>query len=38
VGVALTAIGHVITGAGGPQFLDAKGEEIALKRLSYSHF
>jgi thiamine-monophosphate kinase len=37
-GVALTAIGQVIAGAGTPRFLDADGAEIALKRLSYSHF
>jgi thiamine-monophosphate kinase len=37
-GVALTAIGQVIAGTGAPRFLDARGEEIALTRLSYSHF
>jgi thiamine-monophosphate kinase len=37
-GVALTTIGQVIAGTGGPRFLDARGKEIALARLSYSHF
>jgi thiamine-monophosphate kinase len=37
-GVALTAIGQVIAGTGAPRFLDSRGEEIALSRLSYSHF
>jgi len=37
-GVALTAIGRVIAGTGAPRFLGADGAEIALKRLSYSHF
>jgi thiamine-monophosphate kinase len=37
-GVALTEIGTVVAGTGAPRFLDAHGNEIALKRLSYSHF
>jgi thiamine-monophosphate kinase len=37
-GVAVTSIGTVIAGAAAPQFLDAQGREIALSRLSYSHF
>ncbi len=37
-GVAVTSIGTVIAGASGPRFLDAQGREIALQRLSYSHF
>jgi thiamine-monophosphate kinase len=37
-GVAVTSIGTVIAGMSGPRFLDAQGREIALKRLSYSHF
>jgi thiamine-monophosphate kinase len=37
-GVALTTIGQVIAGTAAPRFLDAQGAEIALKRLSYSHF
>jgi thiamine-monophosphate kinase len=36
--VAVTSIGAVIAGPSAPQFLDAQGREIALKRLSYSHF
>jgi thiamine-monophosphate kinase len=37
-GVAVTSIGTVIAGASIPKFLDAQGREIALPRLSYSHF
>jgi thiamine-monophosphate kinase len=37
-GVALASIGTVIAGASAPRFLDGQGKEIALKRLSYSHF
>jgi thiamine-monophosphate kinase len=37
-GVAVTSIGTVIAGASAPKFLDAQGREIALPRLSYSHF
>jgi thiamine-monophosphate kinase len=37
-GVAVASIGTVIAGPSAPQFLDAQGREIALKRLSYSHF
>jgi thiamine-monophosphate kinase len=37
-GVAVTSIGTVIAGAAIPRFLDAEGREIALPRLSYSHF
>jgi thiamine-monophosphate kinase len=37
-GVAVTSIGTVIAGASAPRFLDAQGAEIALERLSYSHF
>jgi thiamine-monophosphate kinase len=37
-GVAVTSIGAVVAGASGPKFLDARGSEITLKRLSYSHF
>jgi thiamine-monophosphate kinase len=37
-GVALTSIGRVVAGTGGARFLDAQGRDIALKRLSYSHF
>ncbi|WP_426442737.1 thiamine-phosphate kinase [Bradyrhizobium genosp. P] len=37
-GVAVTAIGGIIAGSSSPSFLDAQGRELALKRLSYSHF
>ena len=37
-GVALTSVGSVIGETCAPRFLDAKGSEIALERLSYSHF
>jgi thiamine-monophosphate kinase len=37
-GVATTSIGTVMAGTAAPRFLDAKGGEITLKRLSYSHF
>jgi thiamine-monophosphate kinase len=37
-GIAVTAIGAVVTGTDAPRFLDADGNEIALRRLSYSHF
>jgi thiamine-monophosphate kinase len=38
VGVAVTPIGVVIAGKTAPKWLDAEGKEIALPRLSYSHF
>lgn len=37
-GVAVASIGTVIAGPSAPRFLDAQGKQIALKRLSYSHF
>jgi thiamine-monophosphate kinase len=37
-GVAVASIGTIIAGPSVPQFLDARGREIALPRLSYSHF
>jgi len=37
-GVAVTSIGTMIAAVSVPRFLDDKGSEIALKRLSYSHF
>ena len=37
-GVAVTSIGTVIAGEADPRFLDGEGNEIALRRLSYSHF
>ena len=37
-GVAATLIGTIIAGNMAPRFLDAEGRDIALQRLSYSHF
>jgi thiamine-monophosphate kinase len=37
-GVPVTSIGTVIGGVAAPRFLDLQGREIALQRLSYSHF
>jgi thiamine-monophosphate kinase len=37
-GVAVTSIGTVIAGPPVPRFLDNEGRDIALPRLSYSHF
>jgi thiamine-monophosphate kinase len=37
-GVAATSIGTFIAGTSPAKFLDAQGREIALSRLSYSHF
>jgi len=37
-GVSVTSIGTFIAGSPVPRFLDAQGKEIALPRLSYSHF
>jgi thiamine-monophosphate kinase len=37
-GVAVTSIGTVIADRSAPRFLDGEGREIALKRVSYSHF
>ena len=38
VGVAVSSIGTVVAGSAAPQFMDKEGREIALDRLSYSHF
>jgi thiamine-monophosphate kinase len=38
VGVAVAEIGAIVAGAARPRFLDGQGAEIALKRLSFSHF
>jgi thiamine-monophosphate kinase len=38
VGLAVTAIGTIVGGHAPPRFLDGRGQELALKRLSYSHF
>ena len=37
-GIAVTLIGKVIAEQGAPRFMDAHGNAIRLKRLSYSHF
>ena len=37
-GVAVTSIGMVVAGSSVPRFLDGEGREIALPRLSFSHF
>jgi thiamine-monophosphate kinase len=37
-GVAVTSIGTVMAGEAAVRFLDGEGNEIALPRLSYSHF
>jgi thiamine-monophosphate kinase len=37
-GVSVTSIGTVIAGSSTPRFIDGQGTEIALPRLSYSHF
>jgi thiamine-monophosphate kinase len=37
-GVAVSSIGTVVAGNAIPRFLDGQGREIALERLSYSHF
>jgi thiamine-monophosphate kinase len=38
LGIAVSSIGTVVAGSGGPKFVDGQGREIALERLSYSHF
>ena len=37
-GVAVRSIGTVVAGSFAPKFVDGQGREIALERLSYSHF
>lgn len=37
-GLNVTAIGTIVAGHERPRFLDGQGQELALKRLSYSHF
>jgi thiamine-monophosphate kinase len=37
-GVPVTSIGTIIAGLAFPRFIDGQGAEIALSRLSYSHF
>jgi thiamine-monophosphate kinase len=36
--VPVTSIGTIIAGVAVPRFIDGQGAEIALPRLSYSHF
>lgn len=37
-GLAVTAIGTIVEGTERPRFLDGKGQDLPLTRLSYSHF
>ena len=37
-GVPVHSIGTVVAGAAAPKFLDERGREIVLERMSYSHF
>ncbi|NOJ42734.1 thiamine-phosphate kinase [Bradyrhizobium australiense] len=37
-GVALSSIGTIVAGSSVPKFVGKEGKEIALERLSYSHF
>lgn len=37
-GVQVTSIGRIEAGTAAPRFLDAAGQPVVLKRLSYSHF
>ena len=37
-GVAVSSIGTIVAGSAVPKFIDGQGREIALERLSYSHF
>jgi thiamine-monophosphate kinase len=37
-GVPVSSIGMAVAGSAVPKFIDAEGKEIALERLSYSHF
>jgi thiamine-monophosphate kinase len=37
-GVSITSIGTIIAGSQAPKLMNAEGAEIALSRLSYSHF
>jgi thiamine-monophosphate kinase len=37
-GVVVTAVGIIMAGEGLPRFLDGAGKELALTRLSHSHF
>jgi len=37
-GITVRSIGTVLAGSSAPKFVDAQGREVALERLSYSHF
>ena len=37
-GIAVTTIGTIVAGREAPRFRDAKGQDLILDRLSYSHF
>jgi len=37
-GGQVTSVGMVVAGASAPKFIDGQGAELALERLSYSHF
>jgi thiamine-monophosphate kinase len=37
-GVKVSSIGTVVAGTSAPKFVDQQGREVALERLSYSHF
>jgi thiamine-monophosphate kinase len=37
-GVPVTSIGTIVAGSAAPKFVDGRGRELTLKRLSYSHF
>jgi thiamine-monophosphate kinase len=37
-GVEVSSIGTVVAGTSAPKFIDHQGREVALERLSYSHF
>lgn len=37
-GVAVNSIGTIVAGTAAPKFFDQQGREVALERLSYSHF
>jgi len=37
-GITVSSIGTVVAGGTVPKFIDGKGAEIVLERLSYSHF
>jgi thiamine-monophosphate kinase len=36
--IPVTSIGAIVAGLAAPRFVDREGRELALQRLSYSHF